>query len=121
MTGQEFLDKIKDPLACDLLANKTIKAFTTNSDLIGAFAEASVRQLVHRMVAPLRVSRGTIIYEDNCPENTPEIDAIIWAPYLLPSLFEVGEFAVIYAEARLLSLKSSVATTRGRERQQKRY
>ena len=95
MTGQEFLDKIKDQLACDLLANKTIKAFTTNSDLIGAFAEATVRQLVHRMVAPLRVSRGTIIYEGNCSQPTPEIDAIIWAPCPLPALFEIGEFAVV--------------------------
>lgn len=95
MTGKEFLLKLADQLSHDLTANESIKQFTDNPQLIGAFAEATVRQLVVRMVAPLRVSRGSIVYEAICPGAVPEIDTIIWSPCPMPAVFEAGDFALV--------------------------
>src|SRR4051812_44709650 len=95
MTGKQFLVALADQLARDLTANGAIKRFTNCTDLIGAYAEATVRQLVARIVSPLRISHGAIIYEGICPDDVPQIDTIIWRPAPMPAVFEVGEFAMV--------------------------
>jgi hypothetical protein len=95
MDPQAFLRRLAEQLARDLTANDSVRLFTTNTALIGAYAEATVRELAARIVAPMSVSRGSVIYEENCPEKVPEIDAIIWAPCPVPAVFEAGDFAIV--------------------------
>ena len=53
MTGDDFLNELAEQLARDLTANNAIKRFTTNTDLIGSYAEATVRQLIaDRVTSP---------------------------------------------------------------------
>lgn len=86
---------LAEELAQGLIANGRLRTFTRNTDLIGAYAEASVRDFVARYVAPLRVSRGGIIYEENCPAKVRQLDTIIWAPCPAPAIFEIRDFALV--------------------------
>ena len=95
MKPDEYLLTLAGQLAHDLTANGAIKRFTTNPELIGAYAEATVRQLVARIVSPLRVSRGTIVYEGNCPKDLSQLDTIVWSPCPVPAIFEAGDFAFV--------------------------
>lgn len=95
MDSRDFLEQLAKQLANDLKGNDQIRGFTTNSDLIGAYAEATVRSLVVRCVSPLLVSRGAIVYEGNCPNSVMELDTIIWQPRPVPAVFEVGDFAIV--------------------------
>ncbi len=95
MTGHQFLEKLAEQLASELTANNSIRDFTRNPELIGAYAEATVRRLITRIVSPLRVSRGSIVYEGICPDSVPEIDAIIWTPCPMPAVFEIDDFGLI--------------------------
>ncbi len=61
MTGKEFLEQLANQLASELNQNQAIKTFVSNSAVIGAYAEASVRQFVSHIVSPLRVSTGAVI------------------------------------------------------------
>src|SRR5947209_5396581 len=95
MHPREFVDHLIEQLARELTANNAIRKFTTNKDIIGAYAEASVRQLVARIVDPLRVSRGGIVWEGICPDDVPQVDTIIWSPCPMPAMFEAGDFALV--------------------------
>ena len=68
MTGQEFLHLLAEQFVSELQPNEAIRKFTTNSDVIGAYAEASLRQFVARVVAPLRVSTGAVVSEQLCSD-----------------------------------------------------
>src|SRR5258705_13435223 len=92
---KNYLRQMSDQLAAELVANCTIKNFTNNSELIGQFAEATVRRLIQRAVSPLRVSRGGIIHEGICPDNVREADTIIWSPNPVPAIYEAGEFPLV--------------------------
>jgi hypothetical protein len=98
-------------LVNELLPNVSIKKYTTNTDVIGSYAESSVRRFVQRMVAPARVSTGAVISETLCdhPETVPQIDTIIWIPMPLPPIFEAGEFGLVPAVSTLgvLEIKRS--------------
>jgi len=95
--SKNFLDKLAHQLIHEIAPNNAIVTFADNSDVIGAFAEASVRQFVSKMVAPARVSTGAVISETLCrnPAEVPQIDTIIWTPTPLPAIFEVGDFALV--------------------------
>jgi hypothetical protein len=97
MTGKEFLEKVAEQLASELAGNSAINAFVSNSDVIGAYAEASVRQFVSQVVSPLRVSTGAVIDERLCsdPRKVPQIDTIIWSPSPAPAIFRAGEFGLV--------------------------
>jgi hypothetical protein len=97
MTGQEFLHLLAEQFVSELQPNEAIRKFTTNSDVIGAYAEASLRQFVARVVAPLRVSTGAVVSEQLCsePGKVPQIDAIIWSPSPAPAVFNVGDFGLV--------------------------
>ena len=99
MTGdpKKFLDDLASPVVEELRAIEGIKKFTTNSDVIGAHAECSVRRLVSRFVRPLRVCTGAVISEQLCanPRSVPQLDTIIWQPLPAPAVFEVGDFGLV--------------------------
>ena len=108
----EYLEAYAQQFAAGLVSNSAIKAFADNSDVIGAYAESTVRELIRRMVAPLRVSRGTVISGDSfqCPKSVPELDTIIWDPNPLPAIFESGDFGLIPQKSccGILEIKRSV-------------
>lgn len=97
MTGKEFLEQLAKQLASELSQNPAIKTFVSNPDVIGAYAEASVRQFVSHIVSPLRVSTGAVIDEKLCsePDKVPQLDTIIWSPSPAPAIFRVGEFGLV--------------------------
>jgi hypothetical protein len=109
MDPKTYLTMLAEALTLELTANSVIRRFTNNPDLIGAFAEATVRRFVHRTVFPLHVSRGAIIYEGNCgtsiKSQPPQIDTIIWTPGFLPSPFEVGDFALVCRGSAVAALE----------------
>lgn len=83
-------------LAQELTAHNTIRNFVgMHPALIGAYAEASVIQFIKRIVFPLRVSTGTIIYEGNVGKKPPQLDIIIWSPAPVPAVFENGDYAIV--------------------------
>src|SRR5437762_2313904 len=100
---------LAEALTLELTSNSVIRQFTNNSALIGTFAEATVRRFIERTVAPLRVSRGAIIYEGNCgtkkKSQPAEIDSIIWTPGFLPAAFETGDFALVCRGSAVAALE----------------
>ncbi len=97
MTGEEFLRELAKQLSFELVPNESIRNFTTNSEIIGAYAEATVREFVRRMVEPLRVSTGAVIDEKLCsePAKVPQIDTMIWLPAPAPAVFCSGDFGLV--------------------------
>jgi hypothetical protein len=105
MHPRDFLLKVADQLAHDLVSNRAITEFTGNSDLKGSYAEQTVRDLVLRMVSPMKVSTGAIIYEGICPGSVPQLDTIIWAPCPVPAIFESGHFALVPRDSAMAFLE----------------
>jgi hypothetical protein len=95
MESQEHLKLLGNQLAHELTAHDKIRAFVgSHPVLIGNYTEASIRDFISRMVTPLKVSTGTILYEKNIG-NPPQLDAIVWSPILTPAIFENGNFAIV--------------------------
>ena len=95
MEPREYLKLFGSQLAHDLTAHDKIRDFVGNHPvLIGNYAEAAVRDFISRMVTPLKVSTGTILYEGNIG-NPPQLDAIVWSPILAPAIFENANFAIV--------------------------
>ena len=97
IAATEFLDLFATPLVEELKAIEGLKKFTSNTDVIGAHAEAVVSRLVRRVVEPLHVSTGAVISEQLCsqPDKVPQLDTIIWFPCPAPAIFEVGDFSLV--------------------------
>jgi len=119
MTGEEFLRELAEQLSHELVPNASIRKFTTNSDIIGAYAEATVRQFIVRMVAPLRVCTGAVIDEKLCsnPAEVPQIDTMIWLPAPAPAVFCSGDFGLVPRGSCLgiMEIKRSVYTDAGKK------
>jgi hypothetical protein len=94
MSAEDHIARVTDQLASNLRAAVNLKDWTTNPNLLGAGAEAWVRSLVRRIVDPMRVSTGTVV-DYPTAATLPQIDALIWAPFPAPALFEVEDFAVV--------------------------
>jgi hypothetical protein len=89
-----YLKGIARQLVHELQPVVDLKEMTGNSDLLGAYAEAAVRNLVHRIVAPMRVSTGAVIdYPE--PEKLRQIDIIIWMPHPAPAIYEIESFGMV--------------------------
>ena len=71
-----------------------IKQVTANTDLLGTYAEASLRRLVRRVVYPMRVSTGAVL-DYPMPDHLRQIDIVLWAPFPAPAVFEVEGFALV--------------------------
>jgi hypothetical protein len=96
MEPQEYLKHLCRQLAHELTAHDKIRAFVgRHPDLIGNYAEASTRDFISRVVTPLKVSTGTILYETNYGKEPPQLDAIVWSPNPAPAIFEGGNFAIV--------------------------
>ena len=97
MTGEEFLRALADQLTDELRPSDSIRHFTTNPVVLGAYAEASLRSFVAKLVSPLRVCTGAVISEQLCskPAKVPQIDTIIWAPSPAPAVYAAGDFGLV--------------------------
>lgn len=97
MTGKKFLELLAEQLVSRLAPNDSIKKFTSNSAVIGAYAEASLRGFIETVVTPLRVCTGAVIDEKLCSDSdtVPQIDTIIWSPCPSPAIFQAGDFGLV--------------------------
>jgi hypothetical protein len=94
MTAEEHVAEVARRLVGNLRDVVELRDWTTNTELLGAYAESMVRDLVRNIVSPLRVSTGTVVdYPVN--RTAPQLDVVIWAPFPAPALFASGEFAVV--------------------------
>ncbi len=86
-----------EQLLMGLMPNSVLKNLTTNTALLGSYAEASVHSLVFKTVAPLRVSTGSLISPSLAIPSAPmmQLDIIVWEPHPLPAIFDQGEFALV--------------------------
>jgi hypothetical protein len=109
MKPAEWLYFVCEQLGKEWTDLPTVRQMSQNHVLFGTYVESSVRQFIARFVSPLRTSTGTIVYEDNIGEMSPQLDAVIWHPSPLPPILEVGEFAMVARMAGLayLEIKSS--------------
>lgn len=89
-----YLGTIAEELVNELKPILTIKEVTTNPDLLGKYTEAAVRQLVKRIVYPMRVCTGAVI-DHPMPSSLMQIDLIIWSPHPAPAIFEVEGFGLV--------------------------
>ena len=94
MEINEYLDTVAAQLVNELTPILAIKGVTSNTDLLGKYTEASVRNLVHRIVQPMRVSTGAVV-DHPLPNPLRQIDMIIWAPFPAPALFDVDGFGLV--------------------------
>jgi len=119
VTGPQFLNELAEQLIHELRPNQSIKKLADNTDIIGAYAEATLRQFVARIVAPLRVSTGAVISEKLCenPKAVPQIDLIIWAPSPAPAIFCSGDFALVPRSScfGVMEIKRSLYSDAGRK------
>jgi hypothetical protein len=69
------------------------------------------------MVRPLRVSHGSIIYDDICPQDVPQLDVVIWTPEPVPPAFQVGGFVLVprMSATAFMEVKSSAYGGVGKE------
>jgi hypothetical protein len=77
---------------------------------VGAYVEAGVRRFVQRYLAPIRVSTGAVIDQNQVPGSTiPQLDTIAWTPGPVPAIFEFGDFGLVPRSSALgiLEIKSS--------------
>ena len=78
------------------LNNLRLKDLTTNSDIIGAYAENIVRKMIARAINFARISTGSVVTVENVRDKKlAQIDTIIWIPNPLPAIFEANEFALV--------------------------
>lgn len=78
------------------LNNLRLKDLTTNSDIIGAYAENIVRKMIARVINFARISTGSVVTVENVRDKKlAQIDTIIWIPNPLPAIFEANEFALV--------------------------
>ncbi len=77
-----FLEQLAPHILAELKPPEDLKKFTRNSDVVGHYVEASVRQLVRRYLAPIRVCTGAVIDQAQSPgsEKIPQLDTIAWIP-----------------------------------------
>jgi hypothetical protein len=94
MGVKEHLSEIAKNLIKELEPVLEIKGVTGNSDLLGKFTEAAIKNLIQRIVHPLRISTGTVF---DYPIANPlrQIDVIIWSSFPVPALFNIGDFGLV--------------------------
>ncbi len=90
-----FLRACAENLTHTLQPNARIKQLADNSEVIGAFAEASVREMVRRAAHPLMICTGAVVDVEVEPKDVPQLDTIVWSPSPLPALFTAGDFGLV--------------------------
>lgn len=94
MELSEYLAMYAEQLSNELRPILSIKEVTNNSDLLGMYTEAALRNLVHRVVQPMRICTGAIL-DYPLPETLKQRDIIIWAPFPVPAIFETQGFGLV--------------------------
>jgi hypothetical protein len=94
MELKEYLGMIAEQLVNELRPILNVKGVTSNPDLLGRYAEAAVRNLVRRVVHPMRVSAGAVL-DYPVAVLLRQIDLIIWAPFPAPAVFDVEGFGLV--------------------------
>ena len=114
----EFWRIYTDELIGGLDANKRLSSFTRNTDLIGAFAEASVKSLAQKMSAPYRTSNGSIcslaLYDAHQKNveaggdgkgTLKQLDLLVWNPSPTPAIFDQSGFSLVSWQSVLGALE----------------
>lgn len=94
MDTKEYLSLIAEQLVHELEPILKIKEVTSNTELLGKYAEALIRRLARRVVEPMRVSTGAVL-DHPLQDPLRQRDMIIWAPFPVPGIFEVDDFALV--------------------------
>jgi hypothetical protein len=94
MTPEEYLQQFVGHLTQELEPIVKVKEVTTNTALLGHFAEAALRRLIRRIAHPMQVSTGAIL-DYPMPAKLRQLDMILWAPFPAPAIFEVEGFALV--------------------------
>src|SRR5689334_25424488 len=94
MDLSNYLQAVANQLVNELTPILDVKGVTSNSELLGAYTEAAVRNLVHRIVQPMRVCTGAVL-DHPVPRVLRQIDLIIWAPFPVPAIFEIDGFGLV--------------------------
>jgi hypothetical protein len=89
-----YLGFIADQLANELKPILNMPYVTNNSELLGAYTEAVVRNLIRRIVHPMHVCTGVVL-DHPIPQKLIQVDVIIWAPYPVPAIFAVEGFGLV--------------------------
>ena len=107
MNNDEYFAALANQVASGLENNLAIKKFADNTDVTGAFAEASVRRLIRQIIYPLQMSNGAVISTEACaePGTVRQVDGIIWNPRPLPAMFEVDDFGLIPRRSALATIE----------------
>jgi hypothetical protein len=91
---REYLTTLAEQLSSELRPILSISEVTNNSDLLGKYTEAALRNLVHRVVQPMRICTGAIV-DYPLPLQLKQRDIIIWAPCPIPAIFETQGFGLV--------------------------
>jgi hypothetical protein len=105
-----FLKQLAPQIVAEIQKATEIRKFTNNADIVGKYVEASVRRFVRKYLAPIRVSTGGVIDENQTPgASIPKLDTIAWIPGPVAAVFEVGDFGLVPRSSCLgiLEIKSS--------------
>lgn len=94
MSVDEYLSNFAQHVVRELEPIIRVKEVTSNPDLLGKYAEAAIRRLMRRAVHPMHVSNGAVL-DYPMPAKLKQLDAIIWAPFPAPAVFEVDDFALV--------------------------
>jgi hypothetical protein len=95
MDGQQYLKILSQHLVQEITPTHELKKVTKNPDQLGRYSEEAVRTMVRRMIHPLNVATGGIVYEENYASMIPQIDTIFWSACPVPPIFSAGSFAMI--------------------------
>lgn len=97
MSTIEFFESYFNELTIEMQSNTTLKKFSNNTDVIGAYAENTVRLFISKFFNNNQLSTGTLTHPRifSNPKDTKQLDVMIWKPNPLPPLFEKGNFAII--------------------------
>jgi hypothetical protein len=109
MTVDEYLAGIAQQLVHELEPILKIKEVTTNSALLGAYTEAAVRRLSHRVVAPMRISTGAVI-DYPMPAQLRQMDVSSGRPSPLRGFLKSMTLPLCLEAARLVLWRLSGAT-----------
>jgi hypothetical protein len=92
----EYLEFFTAQLIAELRPTKDLKRLTSNPQLLGAYTEAAVRELVRKVVHPLQVCTGSVPDMESLQnDDLPEIDTIVWTPNPAPPVFTTGSFGIV--------------------------
>jgi hypothetical protein len=92
-SAQEHVDRYAERFADELQPILHIDGITENTDLLGAYTEAALRNLIRRGYQPLQVCRGGVL--DYPQERLAQTDIIIWSPHPAPPIFNIEGFGLV--------------------------